>query len=464
MTHARCFFPRSAASILLAGGCLLGACDESAAPGSPGDPRTVAIGVVIDRSGTQAWPGWMEAIRLAASHANQGLTESGFGMQFKIVSADSQNDPAVALPRAIELVTRQGARALVTDSSQNDVAINRTFYDGDAANDLAVPVQCAACTSGSINNPTAMDPDMATQAALRNEMRWNFRSTMATKLMAPVVVRLLGAGATQGDVNGDGKFKLAVYASDESFGRATSADLKTNLGKLFPSAEHVELLHPRDADPFNHDWSGDLDRLNEARPDAIAVATFPQLHGAIVSADALRPGARLFHFHNMRNQRAIEFARSAGNKQEGISHVVLDGSAGDDFRRAFEESGGLPVAFRDGVFYDTVLTLMLAAVIAAKDLPDPGALTGAQIRDAMLRTSEAGGELVKPGAAEFARAIGHIRAGRAINYAGASGPMDYDANQNIRNRLAHFRIDGMATVDLATFDCVQSDDCPALTP
>jgi hypothetical protein len=53
-----------------------------------------------------------------------------------------------------------------------------------------------------------------------------------------------------------------------------------------------------------------------------------------------------------------------------------------------------------------------------------------------------------------------VRAGRAIDYDGASGPMDYDSNLNIRNRIAHFRVDGMRSVDLATFDCVASDECP----
>jgi branched-chain amino acid transport system substrate-binding protein len=445
--------------------CLAAGCGDESGPGSS-EPRTIVLGAVIDRTGSQAWPGWIEAIRLAESHANQALAEARYkGLQVKVIITDSENDPAVALPRAVQLATRQGAKAIITDSSQNDVAINRTFYDADPSNDLGVPIQCAACTSGSINNPAASDPDAATQSALRNEGRWNFRSTMATKLMAPVVVRLLSGGDKQGDADGDGKFRLAVYASDESFGKATAADLQANLMAQLPQAEFAQLLHPRDADPYGYDWKGDLAKLNEGKPDAIVVATFPQLHGAIVSAASSAPGARLFHFHNMRNQRAIQFSGAAGDKQEGVSHVLLDsGASGDAFRKDFEDAGGVPVAFRDAVFYDTALTLMLAAVIATADLADPQAVTGTQMRDALLRTSEGSGERVGAGPAELVKAIGHVRAGKAINYEGASGPMDYDGNLNIRNRLAHFRVDGNRTVDLATFDCVQSDACPLQTP
>jgi ABC-type branched-subunit amino acid transport system substrate-binding protein len=461
MTHP--IAPTAAA--VLAAVCLAAACGDGAGPDGTNEPRTIVIGAVIDRSGSQAWPGWIEAIRLAESHANQALAEAKYkGLQFKVVITDSENDPAVALPRAVQLATRQGAKALITDSSQNDVAINRTFYDADPSNDLGVPIQCAACTSGSINNPSSKDADAATQAGLRNEGRWNFRATMTTKLMAPVVVRLLAAGEQHGDVNGDGLFKLAVYASDESFGRATAADLSASLGTQYPQAELIQLFHPRDADPYSHDWQGDLAKLNESKPDVIVVATFPQLHGAIVSAARGGPGARLFHFHNMRNQRAIQFSGAAGDKQEGVSHVLLDGGpSGEAFKRDFEEVGGVPVAFRDAVFYDSALTFMLAAVIASSTI-DPQAVTGTNIRDALLRTSESGGEHVGSGASEFARAIAHVRAGRAIDYDGASGPMDYDGNLNIRNRIAHFRIDGSRTVDLATYDCIQSDDCPLRAP
>jgi ABC-type branched-subunit amino acid transport system substrate-binding protein len=437
-------------------------CGESDGGSSAGGTRTVIIGAVIDRTGSQAWPGWIEAIRLAEAHANQALEEASYkGLKFRVVMTDSENDPAVALPRAIDLATKQKAKAIITDSSQNDVAINRTFYDDDASNDLGVPVQCSACTSGSINNPGATDADPITQATYRNEKRWNFRSTMATKLMAPVVVRLLTGGTNLGDVNGDGQIKLAVYASDESFGRATASDLKAALMQQNPAATFVQRMHPRDADPYNYDWKGDLTALNADKPDAIVVATFPQLHGAIVKVDSQAPGARLFHFHNMRNQRAIQLSGTAGDKQEGISHVLLNqGNSGETFKREFEAAGGSPVAFRDAVFYDSAMTIMLAALVASKDLADPSAITGAQLRDALVRTSEAGGEVVGAGSGEFAKAITHLRAGRPFNYDGASGPMDYDANLNVRNRIAHFRVEGGRTLDLATFDCVSSDACP----
>ena len=48
-------------------------------------------------------------------------------------------------------------------------------YDSSPDNDLNVPIVCMACTSGSINSPTATSSDPVRQAALRNSNHWNFR-------------------------------------------------------------------------------------------------------------------------------------------------------------------------------------------------------------------------------------------------------------------------------------------------
>jgi len=71
-----------------------------------------------------------------------------------------------------------------------------------------------------------------------------------------------------------------------------------------------------------------------------------------------------------------------------------------------------------------------------------------------------GGAVVRTGVAEFKNAIAHIKAGEAINYEGASGPMDFDAVQNILDRLVHYQVAGGAFTDVETFDCVSSANCP----
>src|SRR6266436_539301 len=102
----------------------------------------VVLGQDIDRTGSMATPSWANSIRLAVNTANAALK-------------------------------REGAKAIITDSSQDDIAVNALAYDGDPSHELGVPVVCMACTTPDINNPEAQDGDPVKQAALRNLKGWN---------------------------------------------------------------------------------------------------------------------------------------------------------------------------------------------------------------------------------------------------------------------------------------------------
>jgi len=172
---------------------------------------------------------------------------------------------------------------------------------------------------------------------------------------------------------------------------------------------------------------------------------------------------RMLHYHTFRISSALQSLGSMGDGAEGVSHVLLEaGPSGDNFSYEYENRYGVPIVYRDAIYYDNAMTLLLAALIAAKDLPDPTQVTGEQIRDALAKTSTPGGEIVRPGPDEFSRAAGLILEGKPINYEGASGPMDFDANGNILDRLAQYRADSGKFVDVARFDCVKDPSCPPM--
>ena len=125
----------------------------SACPTATGtDANTIVIGAVVDRTGTNSSPSWSDAMVLAESHWNQALLDAQHrNLQFKLILQDSSQNPGVAVPRAIDVVHNSGAEALISDSSQNDIAINSLRYDDDPSNDLDVPIQCSSCTAGSVN-------------------------------------------------------------------------------------------------------------------------------------------------------------------------------------------------------------------------------------------------------------------------------------------------------------------------
>lgn len=443
----------------------------------PSEPSasTVALGAVLDRTGSLAAASWVDSANLAIADANSGLDLSGRGLRFKLQVSDSTNTPKVASQRAIELVSQKGVVGIITDSSQDDIALGSLAYDADPSNDLNVPIVCMACTSPAINNPNSVNAaDPVNQATLRNEKHWNFRALMDAMPQAKVFVGIAQGKAPLGDINGDGHFKLGVYYSDEAFGRGFADALKVTvaaLGLSIPSS--VELIpHPATADPNAYDWASDIRRLvdtnNETTmakdgiPDLVSFVTFPQYVGSMAkSYGANGNGVPVLHTHVSRFPSVLRLAGTSLVGQEGTSHIQLaPGPSGAVFASSLRAATGNDPQFLDAHTYDGVVALVLAVAIAGRGLDDPSQVTGARVRDAMSRVSAAGGTIIRTGPAELAKAFDLIAADKPINYEGASGPLDFSPDGNVMDMLVLWKADSSAFGELATYDCISSPECP----
>ena len=448
------------------------ACKPAAeAPQAP-KGSVIVLGQLIDRTGSIATPSWAESIRLAVSHANEALKQSGKTVRFEVAEANSGNAPDMARAGALQLVKQQNAKAIITDSSQDDIGVNMLNYDGDASHQLDVPIVCMACTSPAIDNPKAQDADPVKQAALRNGKGWNFRTTMSDAYQARMVVHMLVSAGQKGDVNGDGKFKLSIYASDDPYGHGFSDAIKSDALKANPSAMIEQVYHDVKANPAEYDWAADVAKVTDKKshakadvlPDAVVEITFPKFAVGFTKA-YLASGSkvRLVHTHNFRAARVIETLKAAVEGQEGTSQAVLgEGASGHAFAEDLKASTGQAPAFRDAAAYDAAMTVMLAALRAAehRHLSDPALVSGAEIRDALRAINDARGERVGAGAAGVSHAMQLIAAGKPIDYQGASGPCNFDERGDIVAQLARFQVQGGKFVDVDRFDCLKDPSCP----
>jgi ABC-type branched-subunit amino acid transport system substrate-binding protein len=432
----------------------------------------IVIGQLIDRTGSIATPSWAESIRLAVAHMNQALKQAGKTVRFEVAEANSGNAPDMARAGALQLVKQQNAKAIITDSSQDDIAVNMLNYDGDASHQLDVPIVCMACTSPAINGPEAQDADPVKQAALRNGKGWNFRTTMSDAYQARMVVHMLVSAGQKGDVNGDGKFKLSIYASDDPYGHGFSEAIKSDALKSHPNAIIEQVYHDVKANPAEYDWASDVAKVTDKKshskadvlPDAVVEITFPKFSVGFTKA-YLASGSkvRLVHTHNFRAARIIETLKASVEGQEGTSQAVLgEGASAQAFADDLKASTGQAPAFRDAAAYDAAMTAMIAAMQAAdrKHLSDPAMVSGTDIRDAMRAINEPKGERVSAGAAGIARALDLIAAGKALDYQGASGPCNYDDHGDVVAQLARFQVQGGRFVDVDRFDCLKDPACP----
>lgn len=456
-------FPRClAAASLLAFGC--GGSDKTTTTPT----KTITIGGVIDSTGSAGPPSWRDAAQMAANQMNAALTKAGSSIRFNLALADSTNAPAVAAQRAQDLVKTRGAKALVVDTTQDAIEILKLQYDPDATKHLDVPLSGLTVTSPAVNNPATVMPDPIVQAAYRDADHWNFRTAMSSSSQGPILASMALART------GKPSFKMVAFASDEPFGNGQVAALKAGIAQVAPAAilETIKFstaAHtPNDADFFSAQMTKVLDSHNEETglddgpTDIWTGLTFPDFLVAMIRAQKLSGSAvPVIYGMGMRNQKVLDSLGVDGNGQEGVTYVVVDNTAsGTKFAADLTATTGFPPNSMDASTYDSTVVLMLAALTAANGLPDPAAVTGAQIRAAVRGTSTAGGQVVGTGTEEFTKAVAAIMQGQPINYEGAQSPCDFDESGNVTTRFVHFTIANGAFKDDDVYDCVASPTCP----
>lgn len=433
--------------------------------------RIEVVGL-FDHTGSSPEPARGKAFDLAIQHVNLGLAMAEYK---HLQLSASINDHASDVERVVaqaQAGVAAGGKLIVTDQSFATEAINVMSYDADPANDLNVPILCGTCTSTSINNPATTNPDPVHQESDRNTKGWVFKGIMSTALISKVLVQYMLTQGAAGDLNGDGQLHVVFYATDEGFTRGFVAGLKASLAALRPSPAAVfeEILIPVSIDLDSYDWNTDLGKIADAsngavagwQPDFLVNLLRPGMLPSYLRAAKGNP-LRTLYGSTARLDGLVRDLGADADGVEGVSHLfVQPGPSADLMLREYEAVYGIPAAYRAPHLYDLGFLGGLAIVAATKDLDDPTAVTGAQIAAALRGLQDPAGEVITAGAAEFARAVELLRAGRPINYEGASGPLDFDANAAVRNNLTHFLAKDGRFEDLEEFDCISSDDCKRL--
>jgi ABC-type branched-subunit amino acid transport system substrate-binding protein len=475
---------KSLVGVLVLGALGTVGCGEESGNNNNGPARSLTIATLIDRTGSNANPTWVSAADLAFKDMNAALKQTGFkNLQFVQAVGDSASSATVATMNATDLVKNRGAKALIGDNSLVDLALNGLNYAPNEADSLKVPVLCFACTSAAINNPNAADPATPTDPAMvqavnaqRDKEGWNHRVSMITALQAPVMVQLHLSRGKNGDTNDDGKFKIAIYATNEPFGQSLSKAIAAAAAKLHPEpAPLVEIVWlPSTADPGTWDFAADLAKLTDdkneqggatdGKPDVIFNTVF--LNYSIALTRSWSQASRPIPFvagDTFRRRTAIDVLGADANGQEGTSPLVADTTEyGKTFTKEFQEATNLTPSGYDPQAYDGVLSMLLAAAVAAQPLEDASQVTPAQINEGLKKINDASGHKVGPGAADLAKALEYISKGEAINYEGGSGSCDFDANRNTLGKIVHWKVEDRKFVDYEQYDCAKGNDCPVV--
>lgn len=442
--------------------------------------KTLIIGAIYDDTGANANFYWEQARAMAVSQMNEALDKSASGknLRFALESRGHQNnkDAGVYAQTLARELAALGARTLFTDISGASAMVNGLNYDATAP--LAVPVVCSPCTGDAFGNPVATNAVPAMQDGYRDLGNWLRRtSIVASPQMAYQIQEMLKRspnGLNDGDLNGDGITKLAIYVATGAGGDANYNSFVKAATKLYPGTADklvfdrvsgpLETMNPAEYTLFDSDLAkladnhNDVTGLDDGYPDFIVVYSFPASAAAIAKAYAMANlSPRPVMVHSASSMRAV-FLQAIGdyaNGMEGIGNEVFAANAsGTNFAADLTALTGAPPAGYDSNVYDAVVTAMLGVLKAALPLADPTLVTTEQVRVALDNINVSGADIVGTGSAEFMKAIDAIGTGKDINYDGASGPCDFDAVGDVNGNVAVWQVVNQTFQTKHLWDCL----------
>ena len=333
------------------------------------------------------------ARNLAASHVNEqgGL----LGGAYQLVSVDSQCDPKAAVDAGAKLVNVEQVVGVIGPS-------------------------CSGATNGMAQSVTipagvVMLSDTATSPAI-SELEDNdlvFRAAPSDAYQGRSLAELAQA---------HGYNALAVtYANDDynaGLAGVFEAAFKELGGTITASQAH---------EPNKASYRSELSTLAGAGGEGLAVFAYYGSSGITILRNSLENGlfGKFLGADGMMDNSVIEQLGAdalRGNIMLSQPASDTEGGSYKAFASAFESAGNNPTAPFVTHGYDVAFLMALAVEKA-------GAADRSKISAALREVANAPGMVIRPG--EWKMAKEAIAAGEDINYEGASGAIEFDANGDV---------------------------------
>ena len=228
-------------------------------------------------------------------------------------------------------------------------------------------------------------------------------------------------------VNKAGIKKVAMTYSNDDYNAGIAKVFEEEFKKMGGEVTANQAHEPNKAS-----YRSELQTLTAGGPEAIAIFAYYGSSGITIIKNSLENGlfGKFFAADGMFDQSVIDQI-GADNLKGNISITQASSDTADAsyqaFAEAFKATGADPAAPYAAHGYDATFMMALA-------IEKAGAADRAKIKDALRAISDGKGEVVRPG--EWAKAKKLIADGKDINYEGASGSADFDANGDVSGVFA----------------------------
>lgn len=379
----------------------------------PGSFDPIEVGVIAPLTGTLGTdgPGWVNAAELAALEINAAGGPLD-GRPIELVVVDDETNPALAAGLAQDLVDR-GVVAIV-----GGAASSVSLEVARVATPAGIPQISCCSTSDLLTTFNENIPDDAE--------RYFFRTSPPDSLQSVVVAIAAEDLACT---------RLAILHLDDGYGEPFGVGIE----QAFEARGGTVAVRVPFADE-RPSYMSEVARIRDAAPDCIAVVAFPVSGGTILRDWAALGGTPDVTWIGTDGVRAPGFVDEVGDP------ALLDGFYGtspvtdpatpeyNDFHARYRAVFGAPPVPFSSNQYDAVALLGLAIARAEST-------EGAAIRDALVEVAAPPADRGVVRAGRLAEGLAEIRKGRDIDYVGASGSTDFDANGNVVTPYEIWRYD-----------------------
>lgn len=322
------------------------------------------------------------------------------GLNIKLIHEDSETSAIPATNAAKKLVEIDGVVAII----------------GALASGVTVPVaESVTCPNNVIMISPASTSPLLTVLPADRDKDFLFRTCPSDALQGVI------AGKLAASFN---KTAAVIYVNNP-YGQGLAEQFKKSFEKMHGK---VVAMVPHD-EKAAESYTAELRKALADNPDRLCAFSYPE-HAKVYLKEAIEFFKyRRFLFCD--GTKSEDIIKSLGAKNVEGQMGTAPGSAGGkpyvifnaDYKAEYGRLPPLPFITNG---YDGVAVVGLAAYAAkVKGLP----LNSKNIRDNLRAVANPPGEVVMPG--EFKKAFDLLEKGKAINYEGAAGSVDFDKNGDV---------------------------------
>lgn len=352
---------------------------------------------------------------LAADHINQAGGVQGTVVT--IVARDTATNPVQGVDAARALVNIEQVVAIV----------------GALASGVTMPVAESVTGPAGILQISAASTSPAITVLADNDFL--FRTTVSDAAQGVVLGRLareLGYNTAS-----------ALYINN-AYGEGLAQQFKQTFEA---EGGMVQELVPHEG--VQPSYASELSKATAGNPDVLIAISYPE-SAEVYLREALE-GAYIDTFLFVDGTKSPDMNEAVGvAKLEGTFGTAPGAPVGDArinfdnaYTAAFAAEPPLPFMAET---YDAVVLIALAAEKAGTTTDS------ALIRDALRDIANPPGEIVGPGVESLRRALELIRDGKDINYEGAGGSQDFDANGDVVSTIEIWKIEGGKIVSTGRYE------------